>query len=148
MRRIIADITAVLLFNTLGSMFVEILVAGMTVNQSLRARLIAVPVIIILAWPYGLIRDKYIRFFRADEKGLFYRFIADILAFMTVQVPQYLFVLKLSGATLNQMITACGTITILSAFAGRPMGLFLDISRWIFRVQKEPRRFFHDNRQG
>jgi hypothetical protein len=28
MRRIIADITAVLLFNMLGSMFVEILVAG------------------------------------------------------------------------------------------------------------------------
>lgn len=140
MRRIIADITAVLTFNTLGSMFVEILIAGMTFNQSMHARLIAVPVIIILAWPYGLIRDRYFRVFKAEERGMVYKCIADILAFISVQVPQYLFVLKLSGATLNQMITACGVVTILSAFAGRPMGLFLDFSRWIFRVQKEPQR--------
>ena len=140
MRKIIADIFALLTVNTLGAMIVEIFIAGMTLNQSMHTRLIAIPVIIIAAWPYGRLRDWIFRVMKADEKGMVYKGIADILAFIGVQVPQYLIVLKLSGATLQQMITACGMVTILSAFAGRPMGLFLDFSRWLFKVPKESQK--------
>jgi hypothetical protein len=136
MRKIFANIFALLTVNTLGAMVVEIFVAGMTFNQSLHARLIAVPVIIVAAWPYGQLREWLFKVMKADEKGMVYKGLADILAFIGVQVPQYLFVLKLSGATLQQMITACGMVTALSAFAGRPTGLFLDFSRWLFRVKK------------
>jgi hypothetical protein len=136
MRKIIADISALLTFNTLGSMIVEIFIAGMTINQSVHARLIAVPVILIVAAPYGLLRDWLFKITKANEKGRVRKGIADILAFAAVQCPQYLLVLKLSGASTHQMITACGTVTVLSAFAGRPMGLFLELSRWIFKVEK------------
>jgi hypothetical protein len=132
MRKIIANIFAVLTFNTLGSMIVEILIAGLTLNQSVHARLIAVPVILIVAWPYGLLRDWLFKVTKANEKGMIIKGATDILAFVCVQVPQYMLVLKLSGASTQQMITACGTVTALSAFAGRPMGLFLEFSRWIF----------------
>jgi len=61
-----------------------------------------------------------------------YKCIADILAFITVQVPQYLFVLKLS-VHVKADDTACGVVTILRFFAGRPMDFFL-ISPIDFRV--------------
>jgi hypothetical protein len=138
MRKIIASIFALLTINTLGAMVVEIFIAGMAFNQSLNARLIAIPVIIIVAWPYGQLRDWLFKVMKAEEKGMVYKSLADILAFIGVQVPQYLFVLKLSGATTQQMITACGMVTALSGFAGRPTGLFLDFSRWLFKVKKEP----------
>jgi hypothetical protein len=134
MRKIISDISAVLTFNTLGSMIVELFIAGLTLNQSVHARLIAVPVILVVAWPYGRLRDWLFKVMKANERGMIRKGVADILAFICVQVPQYLLVLKLSGASTHQMITACGTVTILSAFAGRPMGLFLEFSRWIFRA--------------
>jgi hypothetical protein len=137
MRKIIADIFALLVFSTLGSMIVEILIAGMAFNQSLRVRLTAVPFIVIFARPYGLFRDWVFKVTRANQKGKVRKALADILAFASFQVPQYTLVLKLSGANFHQIIAACGTATLLSLFAGRPMGIFLEFSRWLFKIKKE-----------
>jgi hypothetical protein len=134
MKRIIADVIAVLIFNTVCSMIIEIFLAGMTVNQSIHARLIAIPVILILARPYGLFRDWINRVLKSAERGRGMKIIADVIAFVAIQVPQYSMVLKLSGANLHQIITACSSATVLMAIGGRPMGIFLDFTRWLFRV--------------
>jgi hypothetical protein len=136
MRKALADITALLVVATFGSMVVEIFIAGLTVMQSVRARLTAMPIILITARPYGLFRDWVYKRMKAGEKGRFRKALADILAFALFMVPQYFLVLKLSGANLRQIITACGTATVLSVFAGRPMGLCLEFSRRLFRVKE------------
>jgi len=120
MRKIIADIFALLVFATLGSMGVEIFIAGMTLHQSVRARLTAMPIILITARPYGMYRDWMFRVTGAKEAGRLRKALADIMAFVSFQVPQYLLVLKIAGANLHQMAAACGTAVVLSAFAGRP----------------------------
>ncbi|HEY9159789.1 MAG TPA: L-alanine exporter AlaE [Desulfomonilia bacterium] len=134
MKRIFADVIAVLTFNTVCSMIIEIFLAGMTVNQSIHARLIAIPVILILARPYGLFRDWINRILKSGERGRAMKITADVIAFVAMQVPQYSIVLKLSGANLHQIITACSSATVLMAIGGRPMGIFLDFTRWLMRV--------------
>jgi hypothetical protein len=133
-RKAVADISALLTVNTLGSMVVEVFIAGMTFHQSLHARLTAIPIIIILARPYGLFRDWVFKTMRANEKGRVVKGLADILAFVAMMVPQYMLVLTLSGANLRQMVTACTVVTVLSTFAGRPVGLFLELFRKLFKV--------------
>lgn len=57
MRRFLADTTAMVVFSTVAGMFTEIVVAGLSVQQSLYARLTALPIILITARPYGRYRD-------------------------------------------------------------------------------------------
>jgi len=136
MRRFLSDTFAMITFSTVVGMVIEIIVSGMTLNQSVQARLTAIPANLLTARLYGMFRDWIFRLLRAQEGSQLKKGIADILAFVLFQVPLYATILATSGANICQIATACGTVTIFSAFMGRPYGIFLDFSRWLFRIKK------------
>ncbi|MFH0928075.1 MAG: L-alanine exporter AlaE [bacterium] len=135
MRRFLADTFAMIAFSTVVGMVTEIFISGMTLNQSIHARLVSMPVNLLTAKLYGMFRDWTFKQTRANEGGPIRKGFADILAFVFFQVPLYATVLSTSGANLHQIATACGTVTIFSVFAGRPYGIFLDMSRSLLRIK-------------
>ena len=139
MRRFLSDTFAMITFSTLVGMVIEIIVSGMTLEQSVQARLTAIPANLLTARLYGMFRDWMFRLFGAHEGGQVKKGIADILAFVLFQVPLYATILATSGANVRQIVTACGTVTIFSAFMGRPYGVFLDFSRWLFKIKEQSR---------
>jgi hypothetical protein len=131
MRRFLADTSALLVWSTFAGLFTEILIAGLTVKQSLYARLTALPVILITARPYGLYRDWIWRAWRADE-GAARRVIVDTAALVSFQLPLYWMILAFVGATLWQIAAASVTAIVILAVSGRPYGVLLDVSRRLF----------------
>jgi hypothetical protein len=136
MRRFFADTFALIVFSTVAGAAVEVIFAGLTIAQTLQARVTAIPVILLTARPYGLYRDWIFRVSHADQSGQVWRAIADIAAFMTFQVPVYVAILILAGASVGQIVTACATAVVIMAVSGRPYGLFLDLCRQLFGVEK------------
>lgn len=135
MRRFFADTFAMITFSTVVGMAIEI-ASGMTLKQSAQVRLTAIPVNFLTARLYGMFRDWMFRLFKIQKNNQFLKGIADILAFVLFQVPLYATILATSGDSVRQIAISCSTITILSVFMGRPYGIFLDFSRWLFRIKK------------
>jgi L-alanine exporter len=129
MRRFIADTFAVIVFSTLIGLFLELVIAGMTLSQSLQARITSVPVMILTARPYGIFRDWVFKVSGADKAGRVGRAIADIGAFVAFQIPVYAAILLMAGANLNQVVAACASAIIVLVVSGRPYGLFMEFSR-------------------
>lgn len=68
----------------IAGMAIEILVSGMSFQQSLSSRLLSIPVNILIAWPYGRYRDLFIRIARrADRYPFLLRNLADLLAYVS-----------------------------------------------------------------
>ncbi len=137
LRRFVADTIAMIVFSTSTGMLIEIFLSGMSFGQSLQARLTAIPANTITARPYGMFRDWVIRVSGATKGGQVRKAISDIIAFILFQVPLYATILLTAGANPRQIATACGTVTILSAFMGRPYGIFLDFVRLLFKARKK-----------
>jgi len=135
-RRFFADTFAMITFSTIGGMVIEILISGLTIGQSIQARLTAVPANLLTGRPYGIYRDWVLRVTKAKEGGKLRKGLADLFAFVTFQVTLYAIILTSTGARISQIVTACGTLTVLSVFMGRPYGMFLDFSRWLFRARR------------
>ena len=55
-RETLADTFALISFGLVIGMLVEILVAGLTIEQSLQSRLMSIPVNMLIARPYGIYR--------------------------------------------------------------------------------------------
>jgi hypothetical protein len=139
MRRFLADTFAMITLSTVCGMVIEIFVSGMTLGQSAQARLAAVPVNLLTARPYGMFRDWLFQMTKADIGGEVRKILVDTLAFIVFQVPLYATILWFSGANTRQIAAACGSVTIVSAFIGRPYGMLLELFRWLFGVKKESR---------
>jgi hypothetical protein len=134
MKRFLADTFALIVFSTVAGAFVEFLIAGLSASQVLQARLVAVPVILLTARPYGLYRDWLFRAFRARAGGPLRAALIDILAFVSFQVPVYALNLALAGATLGQIAASVASAVVILLISGRPYGLFLDWCRRLFGV--------------
>ena len=133
-RKFLADTTALITFSTVVGAANEIIVARMSVEQSVQARLTAIPIIMLTARPYGVYRDWVFRLSHADRSNQVRRMIADIVAFTTFQIPIYIANLLLTGATVAQIITACASAVVILVLSGRPYGLLLELFRRIFGV--------------
>lgn len=133
-RRYLADTSALIVYSTVAGTFVELVVAGLTAEQCLRARLTAVPIILITGRPYGLYRDWIWRLSGADEGVAARRVIADTTAFVSFQLPVYWIVLLIAGASFWQIAAASVTATIILLVSGRPYGALLDVFRRLYRV--------------
>ena len=128
---IAADTFALVTFAIVLGMFVEVVLSGLTLEQSLQSRLLAIPLNVIIARPYGLYRDWLFRVTNAEDRGRPIRILADIIAFSTFMLPQYAGVLWWVGAELPQILTACGTVVAMSLAVGRPYGLYMGFCRRI-----------------
>ncbi len=142
-RLLFADLLARVTFSVSTGMVIEIGIAGMTLMQSIYARLSMLPVVMLMARPYGIFRDWVLRKanVKVDKKGrpakgsrLRY-FIVNPIAYAFFFCPQYGFILWIEGATWPQVWKAVGSIAIGSPLLGALFGLWMDFVRVrIFRI--------------
>ena len=128
-RLIIADITAMIIFSTALCMTIEVFIAGLTVLQSVHARLAAVPVNLITGRPYGWFRDRLFLFLGIQRGSFLMMIFGDTIAFVIFQLPLYVIVLLFAGATWTQIGVSSLFMSMIFSLAGRPYGIFLDFCR-------------------
>lgn len=135
LRSAAADTFALVVYCFIIGMAIEIVISGMTFQQSLSSRLVSIPVNILIAWPYGVYRYAFIRFARryAGER-VWARNMADLLAYVSFQSPVYAIILWAVGADLEQITTAVTSNAVVSMAMGVAYGYFLEYCRRLFRV--------------
>ena len=134
LRHAVADTVAMVVYCSVVNMLIEIFLSGMTFEQSLSSRLVAIPVNIIIAWPYGLYRDAVMRFARRISPAGWVKNLADVLAYVTFQSPVYVFILLTVGADWHQIAAAVSSTIVVSMLMGAVYGYFLDYCRRLFKV--------------
>jgi len=129
-RPTVSDTVAGITFSIGVGMANELLIAGMTFEQSLKSRLMSIPLNAVLSRPYGMYRDWVYKITdtKADSSQL-KKFFIDLGTFITGQITLYAGILAVSGASLKQIAVACASMTVLSPFLGRPMGVWYDLIR-------------------
>jgi len=134
MKRYLADTFAMVVFSTMVGAFVEVVITGLTIEQSVRIRLAAIPIMLVTGRPYGIYRDRLFRLLSNKNTGPLKTTAIDTLANMTFQIPVYACLLALNGATIGQIFTAVGSILLILLLSGRPYGVFLVWCRRLFGV--------------
>ncbi|EGR0038938.1 L-alanine exporter AlaE [Vibrio vulnificus] len=133
-RHAAADTFAMVVFCFISGMIIEILISGMTFQQSLASRTLSIPVNIAIAWPYGVFRDWVLRQgARVSTSGLM-KNVSDLVAYVLFQSPVYAGILLAVGASTEQIITAVTSNAIISCGMGVLYGYFLDMCRRWFKV--------------
>lgn len=66
-KTLIADTIAMIVFPFVTSMFLEIVVSGLTFSQSLTSRLLSIPLNLVTGRPYGMFRDWFFRVTKGDQ---------------------------------------------------------------------------------
>ncbi|WP_062260413.1 L-alanine exporter AlaE [Endozoicomonas arenosclerae] len=128
-RETLADTFALISFGLVVGMLVEILVAGLSVEQSLQSRLMSIPVNMLIARPYGMYRDWVLGYSRLFGSRALGNTVLDTVAFVSFQIPVYAALVATTGATLEQVITAAlGQIGALM-FMARPYGMYMQLCR-------------------
>ncbi|PTA88159.1 L-alanine exporter AlaE [Kluyvera sp. Nf5] len=134
LRHAVADTFAMVVYCSVVNMLIEIFLSGMTFEQSLSSRLVAIPVNIIIAWPYGLYRDAIMRYALRISPKSGMRTLADVVAYVTFQSPVYVAILLTVGADWHQIVAAVSSNAVLSMLMGALYGYFLDYCRRLFGV--------------
>ncbi len=133
-RHAAADTFALVVFCFISGMIIEILISGMTFQQSLASRTLSIPVNIAIAWPYDVFRDWVLRQgARVSTSGLM-KNVSDLVAYVLFQSPVYAGILLAVGASTEQIITAVTSNAIISCGMGVLYGYFLDMCRRWFKV--------------
>ena len=136
LRHAVADTVAMVVYCSVVNMLIEIFLSGMSFEQSLSSRLVAIPVNIIIAWPYGLYRDAVMRFARHISPAGWVKNLADVLAYVTFQSPVYVAILLTVGADWHQIAAAVSSNIVISMLMGAVYGYFLDYCRRLFKVSQ------------
>ncbi|MCL9774747.1 L-alanine exporter AlaE [Vibrio methylphosphonaticus] len=134
LRNAAADTFAMVVFCFVSGMLIEVLVSGMTFEQSLASRLLSIPVNIAIAMPYGLFRDWALKQGAKVSNSGFMKATADLIAYVAFQSPVYAAILLTVGASTEQIITAVSSNALVSCGMGVLYGYFLDYCRRWFRV--------------
>ncbi|EMJ5764551.1 TPA: L-alanine exporter AlaE [Klebsiella oxytoca] len=134
LRHAVADTFAMVVYCTVVNMMIEIFLSGMSFEQSLSSRLVAIPVNIIIAVPYGFYRDFAMSQARRVSTSGWMKNIADVVAYVTFQSPVYVAILLVVGADWHQIAAAVSSNIVVSMMMGAAYGYFLDYCRRLFRV--------------
>ena len=127
LRHAVADTFAMVVYCSVVNMLIEIFLSGMSFEQSLYSRLVAIPVNILIAWPYGMYRDLFMRAARKATQAGWAKNLADVLAYVTFQSPVYVIILLTVTAAVSSNI-------VVSMLMGAVYGYFLDYCRRLFKV--------------
>ncbi len=136
MRKFFSDTFAQVTFSILIGAFIEILIAHLTVEQSIRIRISALPVAIIIGRPYGVYRDFLFRKLQGRKKFVFGEMLTDAIANVTFQMPIYAAILAANNAKPGQIGTAVASVAVVATLSGRPFGMYLVLCRRLFRVME------------
>ena len=135
LRSAMADTFAMVIYCFITGMLIEIMLSGMSFEQSLSSRLVSIPVNILIAWPYGLYRDRILRLSqRHFSHGSGVKNLADLFAYVSFQSPVYVAILWFIGANSQQIVAAVTSNVMISMVMGVVYGYFLDYCRRLFRV--------------
>ncbi|MEQ9860867.1 L-alanine exporter AlaE [Pectobacterium cacticida] len=135
LRSATADTVALVVYCFITGMAIEIMLSGMSVEQSLSSRLLSIPVNIAIAWPYGLYRDRVLKLAsRYAGQHFLVRSVADLFAYVSFQSPVYAIILWVIGANSAQILTAVTSNLVVSMVMGVAYGYFLEYCRRLFRV--------------
>lgn len=134
LRHAVADTFAMVVYCSVVNMLIEIFLSNMSFEQSLSSRLVAIPVNIVIAWPYGFYRDAIMRLTRRMTPAGWMKNLADIVAYVTFQSPVYVAILLTVGADWHQIAAAVSSNIVISMLMGAVYGYFLDYCRRLFRV--------------
>lgn len=134
LRHAVADTFAMVVYCSVVNMLIEIFLSGMSFEQSLSSRLVAIPVNIMIAWPYGLYCDAVMRLARRISPAGWVKNLADVLAYVTFQSPVYVVILLTVGADWHQIAAAVSSNIVVSMLMGAVYGYFLDYCRRLFKV--------------
>ncbi|MBM7066935.1 L-alanine exporter AlaE [Actibacterium sp. 188UL27-1] len=129
------DTLAAVFFFTIAATLSEAFIAKMSWSQVLWSRLFAVPAMIMTGRPYGMWRDWVFRRLSGPAPTWVWRGVLDILAFLSFQVPVYVAILLIAGATVPQVWAAVSAAIVFMVLLSRPFGLFLDMARRAFGVR-------------
>lgn len=135
LRHAVADTFAMVVYCSVVNMCIEVFLSGMSFEQSFYSRLVAIPVNILIAWPYGMYRDLFMRAARKVSRRLD-KNLADILAYVTFQSPVYVAILLVVGADWHQIMAAVSSNIVVSMLMGAVYGYFLDYCRRLFKVSR------------
>ena len=138
LKKFLADTFAMVLFSLIVGGFVELVITGLTLEQTIKIRVTAIPISLIIGRPYGLYRDWIFKTITSKNKTALQTFLLDTFANLTFQIPLYILILLLNGATLVQVFTAVSSILIIVSISGRPYGIFLNFCRKLFGVSIHP----------
>jgi hypothetical protein len=125
----IADTAALILFFTTTGIINERVIAGMTWEQVLHARLLGAALMVPVARPYGIWRDWLMR--RAGP-GRVSQLLWDIAALVSFQVPMYALIIAFSGASGSGLVRGTLGAALMILCLGRPYGAFLNWVRRLF----------------
>ena len=126
-RKFIIDTSAMVSYSIAIGMANEILIANMSLEQSLKSRAMSIIPNMLTGGIYGKYRDWVLKKFKTSKKSHWLKkAVADITAFASFQGPLYATILALAGADSDQIMTAVGSVTLMSPVLGRPYGLYLD----------------------
>ncbi|HEX4502091.1 MAG TPA: L-alanine exporter AlaE [Scandinavium sp.] len=136
LRHAAADTFAMVVYCSVVNMLIEIFLSGMSFEQSLSSRMVAIPVNMLIAWPYGFYRDWMMQHARrlSPTKGM--KNLADVVAYVTFQSPVYVVILLSVGADWHQIAAAVSSNIVVSMMMGAVYGYFLDYCRRLFRVSQ------------
>ncbi len=128
-RHWLADTVALIIFTIVTGMFIEIVIVGMTLTQSLMSRLMCQPLNIALGRTYGIYRDFIISKVRGHRKSRLRESLGDIVAYLTFQLPLYIGVLIAVGMDTKSIITALFSQIVALLILGAPYGQWLSFVR-------------------
>ena len=125
----IADTLALVTFTVVTGMFIEIVIVGMTLHQSVISRLMCQPLNISLGRVYGLYRDRIISRVCGERKTILKETVGDILAYLSFQLPLYIGILIAVGMDMQGIIKAAISQTVALVILGAPYGHWLGFVR-------------------
>ena len=131
-RAFIADTVALILFFTTTGIINERFVAGMAWEQVFHARLLGAVLMIPVGRPYGLWRDRMMRY---AGSGRMSQLFWDSFALVTFQVPIYAAIIAVSGASGRRLLFGIVGAMAIMLLCGRPYGAFLGWTRSLFGVR-------------
>ncbi|MGR2824581.1 L-alanine exporter AlaE [Acinetobacter sp. 1124_18A] len=136
LRKFFADTFAMVLFSLAIGTFVELVITGLTLEQTFKIRATAIPVSLLIGRPYGFYRDWILKKIWGRHKTAVQSFLLDTFTNLTFQIPLYILILAFNGATLVQVVTAVSSILLIVSISGRPYGVFLNFCRKFFGVSR------------
>ncbi len=114
----------------------EKFIAGMTWEETGKARLAAAIGNTITGRPYGIYRDYMMdKLNITDESHAFKKYAADVFIFATGQTPIYLLYLTVAGADYENMIKGATFLTLIAPVAARPQGITYEHCREQFGLK-------------
>ncbi len=133
--RIVDTITSVTFGLAVGTAN-ELLVVGLSPEQTLRSRAISIPLNAITGRPYGAYRDFLLKKLKITEKsGFFKKALGEFASYTSFWTPVYSIILYCIGADNDQIMAGAVSASIMSTFISHPYGWLQDKARGLFGVK-------------